>query len=338
MILYSEADIMKEWSQEGANIPLASICTRTYNLEKYIEQCLDSLLMQQTTFPYEIIIDDDCSTDATVEIVSRYAEKFPHIVKPNFRKQNVGLKLNLMGNLARASGNYIAICDGDDFWTDPLKLQKQVSFLEQDSDEEYVLAICRVLPLYEKGAAITGISCARHDSSAEALLKHTAGINASTACFRNVPMLHSCPEECMFAPIDDHFIWSMLGNYGKGKFLGDIKPVMYRQHPQGDFASKTYIRRMKMNLQTDFMLYLLYDRLDNQKISHYFLRESVKYFIIKFGLHSCGTIYLHYLKGKVIGRAKNIARWFLIRVYPERFPCHSEVLKAKKRAEHTPNG
>lgn len=116
--------------------PLVSINCITYNHEAYIRECLNGLLMQRTTFPFEVLVHDDASTDNTQAIILEYKEKYPTIIKPYFQKENqyskgkgfIGLKINF----ERAKGKYIAICEGDDYWTDPLKLQKQVDFLESN--------------------------------------------------------------------------------------------------------------------------------------------------------------------------------------------------------------
>lgn len=123
------------------NIPLVSICSITYNHAPYIRQCLDGFLMQKTNFKYEIIIHDDASTDGTTEIIKEYAEKYPDLILPIFQTENQYSK-GVRGIYAkfvypRAKGKYIALCEGDDYWTDPLKLQKQVDFLE--ANPEYVM-------------------------------------------------------------------------------------------------------------------------------------------------------------------------------------------------------
>lgn len=117
----------------GDNI-LVSICSLTYNHAPYIRQCLDGMLMQKTNFDFEIIINDDCSTDGTTEIIREYVEKYPDIIKPIYHEENQYQK-GVRGMFAKfvfpkAQGKYIAFCEGDDYWTDPLKLQKQVDFLE----------------------------------------------------------------------------------------------------------------------------------------------------------------------------------------------------------------
>ena len=119
--------------QQDNFIPLVTIRCITYNHEPYIRQCLEGFVMQKTTFPFEAVVHDDASTDGTAEIIREYAEKYPDIIKPIYETENQYSKHN--GSLtkimnAHMRGKYIAICEGDDYWTDPLKLQKQVDFLE----------------------------------------------------------------------------------------------------------------------------------------------------------------------------------------------------------------
>lgn len=131
--------------------PLVSICSITYNHAPYIRQCLDGFLMQKTKFRYEIIIHDDASTDGTTEIIKEYAEKHPDLITPIFQKENQYSK-GIRGMFPRfcfphAKGKYIALCEGDDYWTDPLKLQKQMDFLEANPD--FVMCGHHVESLYE---------------------------------------------------------------------------------------------------------------------------------------------------------------------------------------------
>jgi len=121
---------------ENKNV-LVSICCVTYNHVEYIRDTLESFLMQKTDFPIEILIHDDASTDGTVEIVKEYERKYPEIVKPIFQKENQysqGIGISATYQYPRARGKYIAICEGDDYWTDPNKLQKQVDFLENNTE------------------------------------------------------------------------------------------------------------------------------------------------------------------------------------------------------------
>lgn len=140
---------------ENSNKPLVSICSITYNHAPYIRQCLDGMLMQQTDFTFEIIINDDCSTDGTTEIIREYAERYPEIVKPIFHEENQYQK-GVRGMFAKfvfpkAKGKYIALCEGDDYWTDPLKLQKQVDFLEANPEYSLCFHNARMLWMDERG-------------------------------------------------------------------------------------------------------------------------------------------------------------------------------------------
>jgi glycosyltransferase involved in cell wall biosynthesis len=116
----------------GSEIML-SVCCVTYNHEKYIAQAMEGFVMQKTDFNFEIIVGEDCSTDATRKILEDYVAKYPDKIRLITSSHNVGAIHNGIRVFKAVRGKYIAICDGDDYWTDPLKLQKQVDFLESNS-------------------------------------------------------------------------------------------------------------------------------------------------------------------------------------------------------------
>ncbi len=118
--------------------PLVSVLSITYNHSAYISQAIESFLAQQTTFPFEIVIGEDCSTDGTREIVFDYAKRYSHIIRVITSDCNVGAMSNFLRTFDSCRGKYIAICEGDDFWHDPEKLQVQVDFLEANSDHGMV--------------------------------------------------------------------------------------------------------------------------------------------------------------------------------------------------------
>src|SRR5690554_6365417 len=136
-------------------IPL-SICCLTYNHKPFIEKAINSFLTQKTNFSFEVLIHDDASTDGTSEIVKAYESKYPSIIKPIYQTENQwskGLRsITVNYNFTRAKGKYIAICEGDDYWTDPHKLQKQVEFLEEN--EEYVMCFTNVCVINEMGTVL----------------------------------------------------------------------------------------------------------------------------------------------------------------------------------------
>ena len=117
--------------------PLVSILCTAFNQEKYIRDALDGFLMQKTNFPFEVLINDDASTDKTPVIIKEYQAKYPDIIKPLFQKTNQynrGISIAREILIPRVKGKYIAICEGDDYWTDENKLQKQVDFMEKHPD------------------------------------------------------------------------------------------------------------------------------------------------------------------------------------------------------------
>lgn len=119
--------------------PLVSIRCMVYNHEPFLRQCLDGFVMQQTTFPFEAIVHDDASTDGSADIIREYAEKYPDIIKPIFETENQyskhdGSLVRIIDAAMHPASKYIATCEGDDYWTDPNKLQLQVDFLESHHD------------------------------------------------------------------------------------------------------------------------------------------------------------------------------------------------------------
>lgn len=114
---------------------IVSVICATYNHEKYITETIEGFVRQKTTFPIEFIIHDDASTDGTADIIREYESKYPEIIKPIYQSVNgYGTGRNTKTTMAAVRGKYIAMCEGDDYWTDPLKLQRQVDFLEDNPD------------------------------------------------------------------------------------------------------------------------------------------------------------------------------------------------------------
>lgn len=118
-------------------LPLVSISTLAYNHEPYIRDCLEGFLMQKTTFPVQVLINDDASKDKTADIIKEYEKKYPRIIEPIYQIENQyskGVAISATFLYPKAKGKYIAKCEGDDYWIDPLKLQKQVDFLEKNPE------------------------------------------------------------------------------------------------------------------------------------------------------------------------------------------------------------
>ncbi len=140
---------MEKNSQQG--VPLVSIQCLVYNHEPYLRQCLDGFVMQKTTFPFEAIVHDDASTDGSAAIIREYAEKYPDIIKPIYETENQyskhdGSLRRIMDEAMHPDSKYIALCEGDDYWTDPKKLQCQVDFLERNV--EYTMCFHRANTIF----------------------------------------------------------------------------------------------------------------------------------------------------------------------------------------------
>lgn len=132
MIERNQDEIMLNWNV-SLDTPMVSIRCIAFNQVQYISDALDSFLLQRTDFPFEIVVHDDASTDGTAEIIRKYEKKYPKIIKAIYEKENQYSKHD--GSLDRimssaCRGKFVAICEGDDYWIDPLKLQKQVDYLE----------------------------------------------------------------------------------------------------------------------------------------------------------------------------------------------------------------
>lgn len=152
MINKSEKEIMSNWIGSSDH-PEVSIRCLAFNHEKYIEKTLDSFLMQETNFPFEVIVHDDASTDNTVNIIKKYEEKYPNIIRPIYEKENQFSKND--GSIRKivtkyVRGKYSALCEGDDYWTDKNKLQLQYDELESNPNCMLCVHNTRIYDLSKK--------------------------------------------------------------------------------------------------------------------------------------------------------------------------------------------
>lgn len=137
-------NLESEIIMNNQDVKVSVICT-AYNHERYIRQCLDGFLMQKTTFPFEVIIHDDASIDKTAEIIKEYQDKYPDIIKPVYQSENQyqrQIPIVRLFMLPLATGKYAALCEGDDYWTDPYKLQRQYECME--AHPECAMCVCKV--------------------------------------------------------------------------------------------------------------------------------------------------------------------------------------------------
>ena len=165
---------------------VASVAVLTYNHEAYIRQCLDSILAQVVDFPYEIVVVDDCSTDSTRDILREYAQAHAHI-RLHLNSENQGISRNNNLILSLCQGTYVAMLEGDDYWMDPKKLQRQVDFLNDNAEVGFVGAEC--LKLYPDGQLVeeheipAEVKWMRHGDVFKYAVKGPV-IRTATICFR----------------------------------------------------------------------------------------------------------------------------------------------------------
>lgn len=223
--------------------PLVSICCITYNHASFIRQCLDGFLMQKTSFPFEILIHDDASTDGTADIIREYQAKYPEIIKPILQKENQyskGVSITSL-NYERACGKYIAVCEGDDYWTDPEKLQIQFDYMEKHPECSLCFHPLKIL----KDGIFT-----------DAFLYGEKEFDFS---FGKEKMPH-CPTCSLFFQNIDHsrelcevlrkgstlikggdlFVVGVMSHFGKLHYMPRIMGV-YRNHPGGITKNKKWL-------------------------------------------------------------------------------------------------
>ena len=210
------------------NLPLVSISCITYNHASYIKECIDGFLMQKTNFNFEVLIHDDHSTDGTEEIIKEYAKQYPDIIKPLFEKENqysLGKPIgSAVWNLPRARGEYIAICEGDDYWTDPYKLQKQVDFLESHPD--YGMCYTKVKRFVPKNNKFIDEWGGPNETMDKLLIENT--IPTLTAVFHKaiyynyLTEIHPSKRGWLMG---DHPIWLYFAQNSKIKFINETTGV-----------------------------------------------------------------------------------------------------------------
>jgi glycosyltransferase involved in cell wall biosynthesis len=217
-----------------------SVCVPVYNHAKYIGQMLEGALMQQTSFPFEIVIGDDASTDGTQDIIRAYSEKHPGRIRAFLHEVNQGPtqprefagRNNVLGLLKACQGEYVAMCEGDDYWTDPMKLQKQVDFLDRHSD----FAICHhnAAVIYEDGSPghLFNGPDQQSTSTIENVLEDRWFMATASWVYRNYFLTEEFADWHAKAASGDWALLIQLAAHGKIGYLPETMSV-YRKHSAG---------------------------------------------------------------------------------------------------------
>jgi glycosyltransferase involved in cell wall biosynthesis len=254
---------MKEKMTTVPSSPMVSVCVLAYQHAPYIRECLDSILMQQTSFPIEILIGEDESTDGTREICQEYAAQHPDRIRLFLRSRKDVIfvagkptgRFNFVETIRATQGKYIALCDGDDYWTDPLKLQKQVDYMETHPEcvgchHWHRYAISSEAGVYEECEAPT-----EHQgywpepiATSQDIFANRLRIKTRTHLFRNI--IGEFPSWFYTVAFGDVPLTMILGKHGYFGFMNEVMAV-YRQtgHGASSVGAKQANSRQKQCLK-----------------------------------------------------------------------------------------
>lgn len=304
-----------EYKNKVPEKPAVSVLVVTYNHEKYISRCLDSILNQRVNFNIEVLLGEDFSSDGTRDICIEYARNYPETIKLflHSRDNNITIdgkstgRYNFLFNVSKSKGKYIAICEGDDYWTDNNKLQKQVDFLENNSD--YVMCSHDAFVVDDKNHKKNdGMLTPEYkkDFTAHELLL-SPWIPNLTRCFRNVFINQQMPEIMYLAPNGDQVLTAILGQFGGNKYLGDkIEPAAYMQHNGGVWSNKPILTKIRMTSITNKLLAEYFETRGFNDVSRYY--KNLVNNSIKDALHQ----FLMNMNRRELIKFKNLCKDFYV--------------------------
>jgi glycosyltransferase involved in cell wall biosynthesis len=249
--------------------PLLSVCIITYNHEAFIAQAIESVLSQQTEFPFEIIIGEDDSSDDTRNIIISYRDRYPDKIRVILNNRSDVIYVNgratgqwnLIQTLSNASGKYIALVEGDDYWTDPLKLQNQVSLLEAHPEYTVCGHLVEVVGTKSEyfNEKLLGQTCPEMFSIVDALNGPT--VHTSSLVFRSFDVKkHIAYPYLLILPAADVLILTMLLDLGIG-YRFDSAWSAYRLHSGGTWFTKPIYLKYFESFQIGYVFYKLYPKL-----------------------------------------------------------------------------
>ncbi len=253
---------------------LVDVLVPIYNHEKYLVQTLDSIVNQVTDFKFRVLASDDCSTDNTRDIIRSYALKYPEIVFPFFHEKNVGPLGNGYSLLSRVTSKYVALCDGDDYWADLHKLQKQVTFLEKNPDFSVCFGKADVINEEESYQQIKH-SSEDHEKDVftiEDIIASDKHIAPTATMLYRDELPKPIPDFYLTIFSADTFILLMEVDKGKAKYMDETFAV-YRNHAGG--MTKTE----KVKRHADYVKFQMYEKVNELlkfKYDHLFRKKLLE--------------------------------------------------------------
>ena len=230
-----------------------SVLMITYNQEAFIAQAIRSALMQITDFDYEIVIGDDCSTDGTRDIVADLARKHPSKIRPLFQDVHLGVNRNLVSTLKACTGQYVAILEGDDYWTTQNKLQLQVDFL--DSHPDYAISFHNVQVVYQSGCSpshLYHVGVQPEKRTIEELIVANF-INTCSVMFRR-DQSNELPSRFCSLRMGDWPLHVLNAQYGKIGYFNEVMAA-YRVHDNGVWSPIGRLRQLEIEADAMDFLY-----------------------------------------------------------------------------------
>jgi len=225
------------------NDVLVSIICCTYNHEDYIADAIESFLMQKTNFKYEILIHDDASTDKTTDIIKKYTKKYPDLIKPIYQIENQyskGVKVDYL-NSKRALGKYIATCEGDDYWTDPYKLQKQIDYLESNAECVLCVHAAKKIDITSKEIVGEVRPCNQNKIfSVEEIIEGGGGLFATNSMVYRRKVNEPRPRFYMDCHVGDYPMMIYLAICGKVYYMDEFMSA-YRVGVEGSWTNRTFM-------------------------------------------------------------------------------------------------
>jgi len=250
-----------------------SVIMITYGHEKFIRQAVEGVLMQKCNFNVELIIANDASPDKTSDIVYDIIKTNPNANRIKYinRDKNIGGQNNFKDAFEQCKGKYIAHCEGDDYWTDPYKLQKQINFLETNPD--YVLTFHKIKILQPNGILVDDFitKIPENYQTIEALAQYGNYIHTPSIVYKNI--INELPFEMMISPIGDYFLYMIIAQHGKLKYFEESMAV-YR-FGVGIHSTQGHIKMAKSNFKL-FTLLLSY--FNDPKINQILLDRQLNAF------------------------------------------------------------
>lgn len=254
IVQYQKAPV-EHYSNCTSDNPTVSVIVSAYNHEKYIEKCLEGILMQKTQFDYEILIGEDDSTDSTREICINYAIKYPEKIKLLLHHRSNVIQIagkptgrfNFLYGLSKAKGKYIALCEGDDYWIDPEKIQKQVTFLDSNVDVVLSFHDSKIVDENNNILKNTRFSYPIKEKTKNDLMTGCF-IPTQTIMFRN--LISDIPVQFLKSVNGDMMLYAILGHYGHAVRQFNIEKSAYRIHSNGLWSKKSMLYRIEQSIQS----------------------------------------------------------------------------------------